>query len=568
MLKNTLRRNKGITLIALVVTIIVLLILAGISISMLTGQNGILNRAQEAKSKTEKGSAREELELAITSLGMDYHINGQGGTFRDYIFSHEAELKKELGSDDVTLNKTENTITYKGKIFTVNEDGSIEAVDGIALTDTKKTLQIVDGTAEEATLTANLINLDGSITWSSNKPSIVTVTGNGTTATIKAVAEGTATITASCSGKSATCEVTVKQIKYASSLTIKGETEVAEGGTINLTVEQGNNGNEEIEWSVDDTSKATVVAKEGTGGDSAIVTGKKQGTTATITAKAKNSGIKTTATITVTAPAFANYTWQEINALAKEIAKDSTITKDTGTVTKTINGKSYTATVGAKKTITIDEKDYTVRILGFNHDTLSDGQTAYGDASITKAGISFEFETILPGAKMNSSITNSGGWESSLMRTNLNSTTAADGMINLSDLEKDTAIGSNIIKSVMKNYIKTYNNAGSITTCNDKLWLLACSEIWNNGYNGDGTYGLAVASEGAQYKYYADINATYNSYNYKLYKMYQGSTSSSYWWLRSPNSSSDINFCDVNRYGTCYWGNADAALGVAPGFAI
>ena len=45
--------NKGITLIALVVTIIVLLILAGVSISMLTGQNGILNRAVEAKEKTE-----------------------------------------------------------------------------------------------------------------------------------------------------------------------------------------------------------------------------------------------------------------------------------------------------------------------------------------------------------------------------------------------------------------------------------------------------------------------------------------------------------------------------------
>ena len=44
--------NKGITLIALVITIIVLLILAGISISMLTGENGILNRASEAKEKT------------------------------------------------------------------------------------------------------------------------------------------------------------------------------------------------------------------------------------------------------------------------------------------------------------------------------------------------------------------------------------------------------------------------------------------------------------------------------------------------------------------------------------
>ena len=58
------RKNKGITLIALVVTIIVLLILAGISISMLTGQNGILNRASEAKEKTEIASEDEKRKLA------------------------------------------------------------------------------------------------------------------------------------------------------------------------------------------------------------------------------------------------------------------------------------------------------------------------------------------------------------------------------------------------------------------------------------------------------------------------------------------------------------------------
>ena len=63
MLRNTLRRNKGITLIALVVTIIVLLILAGISIAMLTGQNGILNRAGEAKEKT--GVAQEDESLKL-----------------------------------------------------------------------------------------------------------------------------------------------------------------------------------------------------------------------------------------------------------------------------------------------------------------------------------------------------------------------------------------------------------------------------------------------------------------------------------------------------------------------
>mgnify|MGYP007110821551 CR=1 FL=1 len=63
--KNMEFKNKsGITLIALVVTIIVLLILAGISISMLTGQNGILNRAANAKEKTEIASIDEQRKLA------------------------------------------------------------------------------------------------------------------------------------------------------------------------------------------------------------------------------------------------------------------------------------------------------------------------------------------------------------------------------------------------------------------------------------------------------------------------------------------------------------------------
>ena len=63
MLRDTLRRNKGITLIALVVTIIALLILAGISIAMLTGQNGILNRAAEAKEKTRAAQEDENEKL-------------------------------------------------------------------------------------------------------------------------------------------------------------------------------------------------------------------------------------------------------------------------------------------------------------------------------------------------------------------------------------------------------------------------------------------------------------------------------------------------------------------------
>ncbi len=63
-----LNKNKGITLIALVITIIVLLILAGISIATLTGENGLLSKATTAKEETKKAEIREEIELAIAAI--------------------------------------------------------------------------------------------------------------------------------------------------------------------------------------------------------------------------------------------------------------------------------------------------------------------------------------------------------------------------------------------------------------------------------------------------------------------------------------------------------------------
>ena len=67
-----MKNQKGITLIALVITIIVLLILAGVTIAMLTGENGILNQAQEAKEQTEINSAEEKLKLAIMGASANY----------------------------------------------------------------------------------------------------------------------------------------------------------------------------------------------------------------------------------------------------------------------------------------------------------------------------------------------------------------------------------------------------------------------------------------------------------------------------------------------------------------
>ena len=67
---------KGITLIALVITIIVLLILAGISISMLSGDNGILQQGINAKTKTESKSELEQVQLSVYDTRIKAGSNG------------------------------------------------------------------------------------------------------------------------------------------------------------------------------------------------------------------------------------------------------------------------------------------------------------------------------------------------------------------------------------------------------------------------------------------------------------------------------------------------------------
>lgn len=74
--ENNRNKAAGITLIALVVTIIVLLILAGISVQMLTGENGILTRAGEAKNNTETASAKEQIQIEVFgSYGTDGNLD-------------------------------------------------------------------------------------------------------------------------------------------------------------------------------------------------------------------------------------------------------------------------------------------------------------------------------------------------------------------------------------------------------------------------------------------------------------------------------------------------------------
>ena len=69
------RNERGVTLIALVVTIVVLLILAGTAIAMLSGDDGIMTNAQRAQAANTEGEVREKIKLAYSALKTEIDVN-------------------------------------------------------------------------------------------------------------------------------------------------------------------------------------------------------------------------------------------------------------------------------------------------------------------------------------------------------------------------------------------------------------------------------------------------------------------------------------------------------------
>lgn len=67
-----MKKYRGITLIALVITIIVLLILAGVSLSLIAGEQGILERAETSVQKYGKAAAKEQAELLISDYQVEF----------------------------------------------------------------------------------------------------------------------------------------------------------------------------------------------------------------------------------------------------------------------------------------------------------------------------------------------------------------------------------------------------------------------------------------------------------------------------------------------------------------
>lgn len=100
-----MKNQKGITLVALVITIVVLLILAGVTISMVMGPNGVLTNSQIAKEKSAKGTANDALSTALSSISTSYYANTTQGNPLDSVDADE--LKRQAPEYTFTVEDNE-----------------------------------------------------------------------------------------------------------------------------------------------------------------------------------------------------------------------------------------------------------------------------------------------------------------------------------------------------------------------------------------------------------------------------------------------------------------------------
>ena len=207
---------------------------------MLTGDNSLLGNAQKTGPASNIGAAKDEVGLAYNNAMQEYYqekyasTNGGSGTFASKLETaiNEITEKGRNHSCEIAYDTSAGTITitnggYKviGTVDTTDSGagiswGEMKETTGIDIMPATLKLNIADDSTKTGTLTATLSRISGDITWTSSSDSIATVSGSNTTATIEAKAEGTATITASCTanGKTYSSTCTVEVINKTKSL--------------------------------------------------------------------------------------------------------------------------------------------------------------------------------------------------------------------------------------------------------------------------------------------------------------------------------------------------------------
>ena len=209
-------------------------------------------------------------------------------------------------------------------------------------------------------------------------------------------------------------------------------------------------------------------------------------------------------------------------------------------------------------------------IIGFNHNASVEGanrihfqlaKTALsGGTDVCLCDSSYNSTVSTTGYfSMNSSRTNSGGWASSQMRTNICGTSLSSysGTI----IAVIPAALRAVLKPVTKYTDNTANGGGStasyVTATTDYFFLLSEFEVFGSISCGN----TNEKNKQAQYAYYSAGNS-------KIKYKHDGTSTAALWWLRSPYASYSNRFVFVSTDGTVNASYASTSLGFAPGFCV
>ncbi|MBR2678241.1 MAG: hypothetical protein IKE63_02370, partial [Bacilli bacterium] len=216
--------------------------------------------------------------------------------------------------------------------------------------------------------------------------------------------------------------------------------------------------------------------------------------------------------------------------------------------------------VGDTKTVDMGTLGtYTIRIA--NKSTPSECSTE--GFSQTACGFVLEFADVITEHIMNpytSGVTTSGngnigGWPASEMRTYVNS-----DIYNALPTELKNGI---INTTVVSGHGSTSGETNFTST--DKMYLLSTKEVWGKEGTTNVVNDDTAEVETRQLDYYSSQNITTSNYSGAIKKK---NGASDWWWLRSANSISNLNFYGVNSSGDWSYNNSDYTNGVSPAFRI
>ena len=293
---------KGITIVSLVVTIVVILILAGVTINVLVGDNGVINVSKEKNSKLAEKIAKEEMRTVV----LEYGISSDGETLQEFLESKVPSRLDEVKKiDDKTLEIKKNGYTIQVEI----EEKKISLI-------VTPYTGIYDGNSHDALKSIEVIPRDAKIEYSTDDNTFSTTmpkitNASSITVTVRASKSGYTTITT---------KQTAKIEKAEGKLTLSATNGAYTYPTSGTFTVSGNTGT--LSATSDNTNIATVST------NSNIVT-VKPGTT------------EGKATITVKSAESSNYT--EKTATYEANVKNGTISLSATPYTGTYDGKAHNA---------------------------------------------------------------------------------------------------------------------------------------------------------------------------------------------------------------------------------